>query len=123
MTVIYDGQCPFCQSFVKLMALRDAVGRVDLVDARGEDPRIARLRNLGYDLDGGMAVLFGDAVYYGADAVALIAALTGARGPAGRLLARLLRDPRRAGRLYPWMKAGRRLVLRALGRPSITRPP
>lgn len=44
MVVIYDGECPFCRSYVSLMALRDRVGQVDLVDARSNDPRVINVR-------------------------------------------------------------------------------
>ena len=33
MVVVYDGECPFCRNYVKLMWLRKAVGDVELVDA------------------------------------------------------------------------------------------
>jgi predicted DCC family thiol-disulfide oxidoreductase YuxK len=29
MVVVYDGECPFCRNYAKLMSLRKAVGDVD----------------------------------------------------------------------------------------------
>jgi len=121
--VVYDGECPFCRSFVGLMRLRAAVGAVTLVDAR-EGGEIARkLVAEGYDLDAGMVVRFGGRIYFGAEAVALLATLTDAPTRLARALASLLRSPRRAALLYPVMTAGRRLVLAALRVPRLRTDP
>jgi predicted DCC family thiol-disulfide oxidoreductase YuxK len=45
LTVIYDGECPFCANYVRLYRLRQLVGRVQLVDARGNDPVLQRVRD------------------------------------------------------------------------------
>jgi predicted DCC family thiol-disulfide oxidoreductase YuxK len=119
MVIVYDGDCPFCRNYVRLMALREAVGRVRLVDARSGDPVVAELQHAGYDLNEGMVVRHGSKVYHGSDAVVLLSALAGDANPLSRLLSAVLRDPTRARALYPAMKLGRRLVLRALGRPDI----
>jgi predicted DCC family thiol-disulfide oxidoreductase YuxK len=34
MVLVYDGECPFCRNYVRLMSLRKAVGDIELVDAR-----------------------------------------------------------------------------------------
>jgi predicted DCC family thiol-disulfide oxidoreductase YuxK len=122
MAVVYDGDCPFCRNYVRLMALKESVGDVDIVDARSESPIAQRLAALGYDLNEGMAALYGGNVYFGSDAVILISTLSHNRSWLGRCIAALLREPRRARFLYPWMKAGRRIVLRLLGKPLIATP-
>ena len=33
-SIVYDGDCPFCSRYVKLVRLREALGSVDLVNAR-----------------------------------------------------------------------------------------
>ena len=38
--LIYDGACIFCDAYVRLLALREAVGPVELIDARSGDPRL-----------------------------------------------------------------------------------
>lgn len=119
MTVVYDGGCPFCANYVTLMNLRNAVGAVSLVDARTNAPEVKTLAARGYDLNEGMAVLFGDKVYYGEDAVTFISSLTNSRNWLGRLVTELLRTPSRAALFYPIMKLGRRVALKALGRPLL----
>jgi len=119
MVIVYDGFCPFCTSYVRLMALRRSVGAVELVDARTAHAEVHRLVNLGYDLNEGMAAIYGGKIYFGSDATVVISAMTHARGPFGRLLAIMLRNPARARFLYPFLKAGRRLALIILRRPAL----
>lgn len=87
MVIVYDGLCPFCTSYVRLMALRRSVGAVELVDARSAHPEVQRLVNLGYDLNEGMAAIYGGKIYFGSDATVVISAMTQVRGPFGRFLA------------------------------------
>jgi predicted DCC family thiol-disulfide oxidoreductase YuxK len=119
MTVVYDGQCPFCTNYVSLMNIRRSVGKVALVDARENSPIVKMLADEGYDLDEGMAVVFGDRVYYGEDAVTFISSLADRTSLASRLIAALLANPNRAAALYPIMKRGRRIALNLLGRPRL----
>lgn len=119
MVIVYDGQCPFCTSYVRLMALKAAVGEVDLIDARTPGPVVRSLSERGYDLNEGMAAIYGGKIYHGSDAVVLISSMTEVRGRSGRIIAKLLGNPTRAKVLYPLLKAGRRLVLAALGRTKI----
>jgi hypothetical protein len=70
-------------------------------------------------LNEGMAAIYGGKIYHGSDAVVLISSMTEVRGRSGRIIAKLLGNPTRAKVLYPLLKAGRRLVLAALGRPKI----
>ena len=119
MVVVYDGECPFCRNYIKLMSLRKAVGDVELVDARTQAPPVRRLVELGYDLNEGMAAIYAGKVYYGKDAVVLISSLTGDRDWTGRVIAISLRSPTRATFLYPVMKLGRRVALAMLGKPLI----
>jgi predicted DCC family thiol-disulfide oxidoreductase YuxK len=120
ITVIYDGDCPFCASYVSMMRLRQAVGAVELVNAREGDPRVRAVQDAGYDLDAGMVVLWQGEVFFGDTAVHLLATLSAGEG---RLFDRIQRaafaDPRRAARLYPVLAAGRRLFLRLAGRTPI----
>ncbi len=119
LQVVYDGDCPFCRNYVRLMALRKAVGHVELIDARTQDPTVRRLVELGYDLNEGMAAIYGGKIYYGRDSVVLLSSMAHEQGWLGRLVAVLLRDPNRAALLYPVMKVGRRVTLKILGKTLI----
>jgi predicted DCC family thiol-disulfide oxidoreductase YuxK len=120
ITVIYDGDCPFCASYVSMMRLRQAVGAVELVNAREGDPRVLAVQEAGYDLDTGMVVLWQGEVFFGENAVHLLATLSsGEGGVLDRIQRAAFADPRRAARLYPVLAAGRRLFLRLVGRRPI----
>lgn len=114
--ILYDDECPFCRDFTRLVALRRG-GEVALIDARGDDPRIAAI-GAGLDLDRGMAVRHHGRILHGAEAMALLLALSQPRGVWG--LARwVFASPGRARLAYPVLRAGRGAVLRLLGRGPI----
>lgn len=110
--VYYDGDCPFCSAYMRMVTLQHAVGPVDLIDARSDDPRVQGLTDAGFDLDEGIVVRHGAQMLHGADAMHLLAMLSERRG----ILQTLMRSPRRAALLYPILKAGRRVTLALMGR-------
>lgn len=114
MVIVYDGDCPFCRNYVSLMKLREAIGKVRLVDARDDKGLVLFLAERGFNINEGMAVIHGDKIYFGEDAVILISSIAISRKPIGRLIAQVLSSKKRARVLYPIMKAGRRLTLKAL---------
>jgi len=121
ITVLYDGQCPFCSSWVSMIRLRDTVGRVEMVDARSDDPRITEAIAAGHDLDEGMVVIWQGRHFHGRDAVHLLATLSAPQGVLNGVQRLVFRSPRRASLAYPILARGRRLFLRLAGRPSIAR--
>src|SRR4029079_5596130 len=119
LTVIYDGQCIFCASYVAFMRLRDAVGQVRQIDAR-TNGIAAEVRNaLQLDLDEGMLVLYGGRAYYGADAMHVLAELTSTSDRWNAAMALIFRRQWLARLIYPGLKFGRRLVLFFRGRTLI----
>jgi predicted DCC family thiol-disulfide oxidoreductase YuxK len=119
VTVVYDGECPFCTRFVALYRLREAVGQVRLVDGRSGDPAVALVRSLGLDLDEGMVVIWNGQTYHGAAAMNVLALLGSDASLFGRINQALFRRPRLARALYPWLVRGRGLTLKLLGRRTI----
>lgn len=115
--VVYDGDCPFCADFTRMVALR-RLGEVALIDARGDDPRVAEI-GAGHDLDRGMAVRHAGQVFFGQDAVAVLLMLSQPGGVRGRLMRWLFGAPGRARWAYRVMRAGRGAVLRLMGRPPL----
>ena len=96
LMVVYDGECPFCSNYVRLMALRETVGRVERVNARQSHPLVRDLQTAGYNLNEGMAVIFGGKIYYGSEAVTLLSRLSDTSSVNARALSALLRDPARS---------------------------
>lgn len=118
MWIVYDGQCPFCSSFVRLYRLREHA-RVHLVDARQPHPILAEIDQRKLDLDVGMVVKFADRLYHGAEAMQFLALLGSGDTPFNRLNRLLFRHPGLARRIYPMLVKGRLLTLRLLGRHRI----
>ncbi|KGJ03687.1 Predicted thiol-disulfide oxidoreductase YuxK, DCC family [Paracoccus halophilus] len=122
LTIIYDGECPFCSAYVTLLRLREAGRLVELVDARSDDPRVAEAQAAGIDLDEGMVILWGGRRYTGAQAVHVLALLSSTGGVFNRIQRWLFRSPRLASVLYPWLVRGRRLWLHLARRRRIGGP-
>src|SRR4051812_50189729 len=93
MIVVYDGECPFCSNYVRLMALRKAVGRVELVNARQSHPFVRDLQTAGYDLNEGMAVIFGGEIHYRSQAVKLLSRVRGTSSVCARAFSAVLPRP------------------------------
>lgn len=107
LRVVYDGECPFCSRYVQLMRLKEHY-EVELVDARLEHDKA---QGYGLDLNEGMIADLDGNVYHGADAVWLLSTLSERPGMLSRRGV--------ANALYPWLRRGRHLTLRLLGRKPI----
>ncbi|WP_083582197.1 DCC1-like thiol-disulfide oxidoreductase family protein [Halomonas aestuarii] len=119
MMLVYDGQCPMCRQFVRLQRLRRDVGEVELVDARQESAARRELSERGIDLDEGFALRIGEQWMHGSEALHRLALMSTGSGLFNRLMARLFASPSRTARLYPWLRAGRAVLLRLLRRGPI----
>lgn len=117
--ILYDGECPFCTRYVALVRLRESLGNVRLVNARDGGPELVCVRAHQLDIDEGMVLHWNGALYHGADCIHRLALLSTPSSVFNRLNAWMFKRPAVAKVLYPWMKAGRNLVLRALGRRKI----
>ena len=121
--IVYDGECPFCAAYMRMVRLREAAGAVTLVNAReAGHPVLRRIRDAGLNLDDGMVVEIGDQLYHGDAAMTVMAAMTSGSGLFNRVMGWAFRSPRRARLIYPPMVAGRNLTLRLLGRKKIGAP-
>lgn len=120
--IVYDGECIFCQNYVRLVRLREAVGKVELLNSRSNDPRIARYWRDGYDLNEGMLFVHEGHIYHGSDAIHKIAQLCSPETRFNRLNGSLFSSATIAGLAYPALKLGRLLTLRLRGRKLIDKP-
>lgn len=117
--IIYDGACPFCRAYVRLLRLREETGAVELLSARDADLRIAQYQQQGFDLDQGMLVVMSGVVHAGADGMQVLAACSTPVGWFNRCNRLIFSSARLSRLLYPVLRAGRRLALRMQGLPLI----
>lgn len=112
LRIVYDGDCPFCSRYVRLLRLRENF-TVELVDVRSQ-PEVAR--RYGLDLNEGMIADIDGDIHHGSDAVWMLSLLSSRSGFLNRALAAAFSSRTVARILYPVMRLGRRIALRSLGR-------
>ncbi|WP_227370077.1 DCC1-like thiol-disulfide oxidoreductase family protein [Halomonas sp. M20] len=117
--LIYDGQCPFCANYARLVRLRGTVDRLKLVDAREKPAIMEEINHAGLDIDQGMVLKLNGNLYHGDEAMQRVALMSSRSGVFNRLNHWIFRSPRRARLLYPPLRGIRNLVIKGLGRRPI----
>jgi predicted DCC family thiol-disulfide oxidoreductase YuxK len=120
--IIYDGDCIFCQNYVRLVRLRETIGKVEMLDARSSDARIAQYWREGYDLNEGMLFVYRGRIYYGGDAVHVLAGLSSPVSWFNHLNRAVFASRTASMLLYPILKMGRRVTLMVRGKGLLSRP-
>jgi hypothetical protein len=118
--IVYDGECPFCSRYVRMLRLRKNFSNVVLLNARNPHPVVDRLRSLNIDLDQGMALVIGKRISHGAECVHQLALMSTPSGLFNWLTSWVFSSRTACKVLYPPMRAGRNAVLRLLGRSKLT---
>ena len=115
LRIVYDGECPFCSEYLKVLRLRDAAKTVELISARDPHPLVDEVLKLGFDLDEGMVAKVGDAYYHGADCVHILSLMSTPSGVFNKLNNLIFKHRFLATLLYPVLRFGRNMTLRLLG--------
>lgn len=119
-SLVYDGECPFCSAYIRLLRFRASTGAVDLIDARGGGPLVDEIVAAGLDLDDGMVLKMAGRFYHGDDCIHALALMSGGSTLFNRVNAWIFKSPARARLLYPMLRAGRNAALRLLGRRKLS---
>jgi predicted DCC family thiol-disulfide oxidoreductase YuxK len=119
MFLVYDGQCPACTHYGQLLRIKQTAGALQLVDAREGGKLVEEITRRGYDLDRGMVLVSEGRMYYGADAMHVLALMSTRSGVFNRLNYWFFRSAALARVLYPVLRCGRGLLLKMLGRTKI----
>lgn len=117
--VVYDGECPFCTQYVKLMRLREALGPVKPVNARDNHPVVRYLKSKGVDLNQEMALVMKGEIFAGPDCMHRLALMSTGSGFFNGLMSKVFASRGLSRFLYPFLRTGRNLTLRAMGRKRI----
>ncbi|MEM9741594.1 MAG: DCC1-like thiol-disulfide oxidoreductase family protein [Pseudomonadota bacterium] len=117
-TLLYDGECPFCSAYVRMLRLRDNVA-LELVDARTDMARTQTLADAGIYIDDGFVLELPDQRYHGDEALNALALMSTSSTLFNRVNAAVFSSPALAKALYPLLRSGRNLALRLLGKRRI----
>lgn len=113
--LVYDGECPVCKTYVKYIRIKEAVGRLHLVDARVPSGIMSEITAAGLDIDQGMVVKFKDVIYYGSDAINMLTLLSTPSGLFNRINYYVFSTKLGSKIFYPIGKAFRNMVLKLFG--------
>lgn len=121
--LLYDGDCPFCSSYVHYVRLRETAGPITLADARKYPVLVAEAKTLGFDIDVGMVLKLDGQYYFGGDCIHALSLLTTPSGTFNRVNRALFKSKAVARVAYPLLRAGRNFALFLLGRRRISPAP
>ena len=113
--IIYDGECPFCSSYVRLLRLRETFGNVELVNARENRELIAELACHNMDLDEGMVLVLNGEYFHGSECIHRLALLGTTSNIFNKINKAIFQRKMLAAALYPILRAGRNMTLKILG--------
>ena len=117
--LVYDTQCPACHYYCQLVRVRESVGQLILVDAREPSEVMNEITAAGLDIDQGMVLKMGDAMYYGSDAIHMLSLLGTRSGFFNRFNYWAFRSTIASKVLYPVLRYFRNLLLKVLGKTKI----
>ena len=117
--LIYDKECPACHFYCQIVRIRQSVGELVLIDARDNPEVLVEVNAKGLDIDQGMVLKMDGQLYYGADAIHLLALLSGRSGVFNRLNYWLFSSKKAAAILYPILRSCRNVLLKILGKTKI----
>ena len=121
VVLVYDGDCPFCSAAAHMVRIKQAVGALQIINAReAKDSAVMRaIAARGLDLNEGIVVSFEGRLYHGRDALHLLAMIGSKSGWMNRLNVALFRNRTTVRVAYPLMKTIRNTTLRLLGKRPI----
>lgn len=117
--LVYDGACPMCTAFSKTVRIRQAVGNLQLINARESHPILKEIKDKKLNLDEGIVLKYNGILYFGADALNMLALLGTENYWFNRLNAFLFRSKYIAKLLYPFLRSIRNGLLWYNGKSKI----
>lgn len=117
--LVYDRECPFCDVYCQLVQIEASFGQIQIVDARQNSDVMAQITARGLDIDQGMVLLVGDQLYYGADAIHVLALMSSRSGFFNRLNYWMFKSGFLSRILYPILRFFRNLALKLMGKTRI----
>ena len=119
MKIIYDGECPFCSKYVRLIQLKNTVGNVELINVREDKAMQKKLKEMSIDINQGMVLIDDKEIYFAEDCVHRLALLSTSSTLFNRFNKFVFKYKILSKILYPIMKMGRNFGLFVLRRKQI----
>ena len=119
MVLVYDGECPVCSSYVRMLRIRASLGELELVNARDDSDIVTEITAQGIDLDNGMALKIDDQLYVNSETIHALALISSRSGVFNQLNYWIFKSKWRSRLLYPLLRFGRRCLLRSLGKQDL----
>ena len=113
--LLYDGDCPFCSNYISRLRLQES-SNVRLVNARNAPRELRLAHSLGYRIDEGMLLNLYDNLYHASECISRLSLLVTSSSTFNRWNRRIFASPRLSAFLYPLLRLGRNLMVRAMRR-------
>lgn len=117
--LVYDKECPVCDAYCRVVRIRESVGELRLMNARENTAVMREITRQGFDIDQGMVLKVDGVLYYGADAIHALSLMSSASGAFNRINHWIFRSKSRSRLLYPLLRSGRNVLLKALRKTKI----
>jgi len=117
--LVYDKECPACDYYCQIVRIIESVGELKIVDARESSEVMDEITEHGFDIDQGMVLKVGEEIYYGSDAIHVLALISSRSGFFNRVNYWLFRSKRLSRILYPLLRFCRNLLLKILKKTKI----
>jgi len=118
--LLYDNECPFCSSYVKLVRLKKAGVKLTLLEGRSQPDLVRQHEAEGRNINEGMILRFKGETYFGGDVMNVLALMSTPSGPFNILNKAIFSSKTASRLLYPALRAGRNATIRLLGRDPIS---
>ena len=119
LLIAYDGDCPFCSSYVRMQRLQNLGMGVELVNFREVPELVEKLKQQGLDPNNGMYVEVAGTPYYADEAMTVLSSLSTSKNLINLGFKWWFKNKTRAKWLYPILRVGRNLALKGIRKPQL----
>ncbi len=117
--LVYDKECPACNTYCQIIRIRETVGDLKIIDARKNSGIMDEITRSGLDIDRGMVLKMEEQLYYGSDAMHALALISSRSGLLNRINYWMFKSKSVSSWLYPVLRLFRNLLLKMLGKTKI----
>lgn len=117
--LVYDKECPACNNYCQVVRIRESIGRLKIIDAREESDILKEITVKGLDIDQGMVLKIGGQIYYGPDAIHMLALISRKSDLFNRINYWIFKSNKLSHVIYPLLKFYRNVLLKILGKTKI----